>query len=141
MVQAESESKKRCRELKELEGKNIAHYSVMMSAFISSRIDANKAIFTFSSAAIALLVTLIDKVTSTLSVVLFSSAVLAFTVALISTLFIYVSNTKTIEAYIRSDREKQRDLELNKWVYVNYIAFAFGVFFVSLFAITKVWCS
>ncbi|KGJ89514.1 hypothetical protein [Colwellia psychrerythraea] len=139
MVQQESDIEKRIRELKELEGKNIAHYSVMMSTFISSRIDANKAIFTFSSAGIGLLVTLISEPNSTISVVLFSSAILAFVIAVISTLFIYIAHTNAIESYIRNEGSHKRDLNLKEWVYVNYIAFSFGVVFVALFAFLKLY--
>ena len=53
---AETSEEREQRLLRELEGKNVAHYSVMLTAFINARVDANKAIFAFSSTGIGLLI-------------------------------------------------------------------------------------
>lgn len=139
--ETETEKERKDRILKELEGKNIAHYSVMLSSYISSRTEPNKAIFTFSIAAIGLLLASYEKLASsncTISV-LYSLSMAGFLVAVLSTLFIYVAHTKAIESYIRNESEKQRDFILKKWAYINYTAFGLGVTFSSVLGIFKVY--
>ena len=58
---AETKEQQEQRKLEELKGKNIAHYSVMLTAFINARVDANKAIFAFSSTGIGLLIAMATK--------------------------------------------------------------------------------
>ncbi len=50
------------RKLRELEGKNIAHFSVMLSAWVQTKMERDKTLVTLSSAAIGLLITLITTV-------------------------------------------------------------------------------
>jgi len=50
---AETPQQEQQRKLNELEGKNIAHYSVMLAAYIAARVDANKGVFAFSRLALA----------------------------------------------------------------------------------------
>ncbi|MBD3654382.1 hypothetical protein [Kangiella sp.] len=141
MTEPETSSEKRDRKLKELEGKNIAHYSVMLSSYISTRVDANKAIFTFSLAAIGLLLAAYEKPTSSACYtnIFYSLSMLAFVIAVISTLFIYVANSKAIEAYIRSKEESKRDFKLQAWMYINYIAFGLGVLFTAVLGILNIY--
>ena len=141
MVQLESPAEERSRKLKELEGKNIAHYSVMLAAYISSRVDANKAIFTFSLAAIGLLLAAYEKPSSSICSIniAFSISMLSFVIAVISTLFIHVSNTSAIEAYIRNENESSRNFQLKSWVYINYVAFGLGVVFAAALGIINIY--
>jgi len=57
----ETEDQRQHRVLDEVKGKNVAHYSVMLAAYINARVDANKAIFVFSSTGIGLLITIANK--------------------------------------------------------------------------------
>jgi len=133
MTEPESEKERRDRALKELEGKNISHFSVMLSSYISSRTDANKAIFAFSSGAIGLLLASYEKLalSECAIFILYLLSMVGFVVAVISTLFIHVANAKAIEAYIRNDKEKERDFVLQTWAYINYIAFGLAITFTS----------
>lgn len=136
---AETEQQRQERELKELEGKNVAHYSVMLSAFINARIDANKAIFAFSSTGIGLLVAVTSnlKTASACSKLAYIVALIAFLFAVISTLFVYINNANAIESYIRNDGgEKNRDYKLKTWMYVNYILFGIGLVSIVVFSVT-----
>ena len=137
MADPETPQENRNRCLRELEGKNISHYSVMLSAYINSRIDVNKAIFTLASAAIGFLIAAFNEPFSATSVdgVLYALSMVAFVTAVISTLFIHVSHTKAINAYIRNENEKQRDFELTTWIYVNYVAFGIGVLLAAILAV------
>ncbi len=50
------------RQLKELEGKNIAHYSILLNAWINIEMKRDKILVTLSVAAIGLLVTILTTV-------------------------------------------------------------------------------
>jgi preprotein translocase subunit Sec61beta len=127
---AETEQQRQQRELEELKGKNVAHYSVMLAAYINTRVDANKAIFAFSSAGVGFLIATVNKLQqlSNFVKIVYAGALVAFFVAACSTLFVHVKNAKAIEFYIRSEgKEKAMDYELKTWKYVNYVSFAVGL--------------
>lgn len=136
----ETPEEERDRKLRELEGKNISHYSVMLAAYIGARIDANKAIFAFSSAGIGILVAVAEKVrkVSTCTQTMYLISLVAFLAAVISTLFVHVANAKAIESYITQDDEKSKEFKLKTWIYFNYIAFAVAVCFLVAASINYV---
>jgi len=55
----ESDEQREKRLLKELEGKNIAYYQTLLSSWIHTRMERDKAVITLSAAAIGLLVTIL----------------------------------------------------------------------------------
>ena len=59
---AETSEERQKRELEELKGKNIANYQVLLSAWIQTRMERDKAVVTVSAAGIGLLVTLLTTV-------------------------------------------------------------------------------
>lgn len=134
----ETDEQRQQRVLDELKGKNVAHYSVMLAAFIKARVDANKAIFAFSSSGIGLLIAIASKLqpVSTCIKIVYAGALVAFFVSACSTLLVFISNAKAIESYIRSEgNEKAMDFRLNTWKYVNYVSFAFGLALSLIFTI------
>jgi hypothetical protein len=138
---AETEEERQHRLLDELKGKNIAHYSVMLAAYINARVDANKAIFAFSSTGIGLLIAIANRLQQlgTYIKLIYIGALTAFFVAVCSTLLVYVRNAKAIESYIRSEgNEKSMDFKLNTWKYVNYISFAIGLALSLVFTIVGI---
>jgi len=58
----ETDEQKEKRLLKELEGKNIAYYQTLLSAWIHTRMERDKAVITLSMAAIGLLVTILTVI-------------------------------------------------------------------------------
>ena len=60
MVESNEEREKRC--LRELEGKNIAHYSAILSAWIRTKMERDKVLITLSAGGIGLLVTIFSTV-------------------------------------------------------------------------------
>ena len=127
---AETQEQQRDRTLEELKGKNVAHYSVMLAAYINARVDANKAIFAFSSTGIGLLIAIANKTQQlgTCVKIIYVGALLAFFVAACSTLLVFIRNAKAIESYIWSEgNEKAMDFKLNTWKYVNYVSFVVGL--------------
>jgi hypothetical protein len=138
---AETEDQRQQRALKELEGKNIAHYSVMLAAYINARVDANKAIFVFSSTGIGFLIATANKpqTLATCTKAIYIGALVSFFIAVCSTLFVHVMNANAIESYIRSEgQEKSMDFKLSTWKYINYIAFAVGLTLSLVFAVAGI---
>ena len=137
---AETEEQRQQRVLDELKGKNVAHYSVMLAAYINARVDANKAIFVFSSTGIGLLIAIAHKLQELSGgpKSIYIGALIAFFVAACSTLLVHILNAKAIESYIRSEgNEKSMDFKLNTWQYVNYISFAIGLALSLVFTIVE----
>jgi hypothetical protein len=134
----ESEEQRQQRVLKELEGKNVAHYSVMLAAYISAVVDPNKAIFTLSSAGVGLLVALVDRLTNltSFSKFLYCASLIFFSLTIISTLFVLGSNAKAIEGYIRDD--SRVGSKLKTWKYINYVLFAVSLTLMITLAIVLV---
>jgi hypothetical protein len=99
---AETEEQRTQRALEELKGKNVAHYSVMLAAYINARVDANKAIFAFSSTGIGLLIAIANKLQQVNACVkiVYVGALMAFFVAACSTLLVFKSNAEAIESYV-----------------------------------------
>lgn len=124
----------------ELKGKNVAHYSVMLAAYINARVDANKAIFAFSSTGIGLLIAIASK-QQQLSVcvkLVYVGALVAFFVAAFSTLLVFVGNAKAIESYIRNEgKEELMDFQLNTWKYINFFFFVVGLALSLVFTIAE----
>jgi hypothetical protein len=99
--------------LRELEGKNIAHYSVLLGAWIETRMERDKTLVTLSAAAIGLLVTILTTVgvNRFWEIPLFAVAVLSFIASIWSSLTIYQLNSQHLEAAIKGSSEKDPRLE------------------------------
>ncbi len=141
MVQPETDEERKVRLLKELEGKNIAHGSVMLSAYITSRLEVNKAIFTFSSAAIGLLVIVFKNPLSGTGIAsgFYILTMILFVAAIVSTLLVYASNANLIESYIKGEREKKEKyrLKLKKMIDINYFTFGLGIVSAAILAMLQ----
>jgi hypothetical protein len=127
---AETEEQRQQRLLDELKGKNVAHYSVMLAAYINARIDANRAILVLSSTGIGLLIAIANQLQplGTCAKVAYVAALIAFFATACSTLWVYVSNAEAIESYVRGEgNSKPADFRLNAAKYVNYVFFATGL--------------
>lgn len=138
---AETEGQKQQRMLDELKGRNIAHYSVLLTAYMNACVDANKAIFVFSSTAIVLLIAIVDKLqqSSICIKLVYIGALVTFFVAACSTLLVHICNAKAIESYIKNDRsEGPIKFKLKKWKYINYFSFAIGLALSLVFTIVGI---
>jgi hypothetical protein len=114
------------RVLKELEGKNIAHYSVLLSAWINTKMERDKTLVTLSAAAIGLLVTILTTVgvNNIWEIPLFVTAVSSFLVTIWSSLVIYQINSEHLESAIKGSSEK--DPRLVKYDKRSIKAFIIG---------------
>ncbi|WP_461521775.1 hypothetical protein [Porticoccus sp.] len=111
MPESTEEAEKRV--LRELEGKNIAHYSVLLGAWIQTKMERDKTLVTLSAAAIGLLVTILTTVgvKSIWEIPFFGIAVTSFLVTIWSSLVIYQLNSQHLENAIRGSSEKDPRLE------------------------------
>lgn len=114
------------RALRELEGKNIAFYSVLLSAWIETRMERDKTLVTLSAAAIGLLVTILTTAGAKhfCEILLFAVAVVSFLVTIRSSLVIYQLNCQHLEDAIRGSSE--RDPKLEKYDKRSLRAFIIG---------------
>jgi len=122
------ETKKQAEErtLRELEGKNVAHYSVLLSAWIETKMERDKTLVTLSAAGIGLLVTILTTVgvNNVWVIPLFAISVVAFLVTIWSSLVIYQLNSQHLEDAISGSSE--RDPRLEKYDKRSIRAFIIG---------------
>lgn len=111
MHESTEEAEKRV--LRELEGKNIAHYSVLLGAWIQTKMERDKTLVKLSAAAIGLLVTILTTVgvESIWEIPFFVIAVASFTVTIWSSLVIYQLNSQHLEDAIKGSSGKDPKLE------------------------------
>lgn len=127
MKLSETPEELRDRQLKELQGKNVAYYSAMLSAWIQTKMEHDKTLVTISSAAIALLVTLgtVVGVRSACEIAVFMIGIISFIVCIGITLRVYQLNSKLIEQELRDDETKRPRLK-------RYDRFAWTMFLVGM---------
>lgn len=109
----ESKEQAEKRALRELEGKNIAHYSVLLSAWIQTKMERDKTLVTLSAGAIGLLVTILTAVgvKSVWEIPFFIISITAFLTTIWSSLVIYQLNSQHLEEAIRGSSGKDPRLE------------------------------
>lgn len=106
MSQSPEEEKQRL--LREFEGKNVAHYSVMLQAWVDTRMERDRTIVTLSAAAIGLLATILTTVGVMHSgqIYLYGFAFIGFLVATVLSLLIYHRNSIHIEGALKGTSEQ-----------------------------------
>lgn len=114
------------RNQRELEGKNIAHYSTLLSAWIHTKMERDKTLVTISSAGIGLLVTILTTcgVSSLYLLILFLGAFIGFGLCIWTSLCIYQLNSTHLENELRSVNV---DLKLEIYDKRSLRAFLLGV--------------
>lgn len=124
MTESSEEAEKRAQ--RELEGKNIAHYSVLLDAWIETRMERDKTLVTLSATAIGLLVTILTTVgvKHFWEIPLFAVAMLSFLATIWSSLTIYQLNSQHLEAAIKGSSKK--DPRLERYDKLSICAFIVG---------------
>ena len=107
MVEPEKPEEARHRALRELEGKNVQHYSVLLAAWIQTRMERDRTIVALSAAAIGLLVTLLTTtgVPRWWLLIPYGTAFIGFAVSIGAALAIYQRNSEKIENDIRGSSD------------------------------------
>jgi hypothetical protein len=106
----ETKDEKRTRELKELEGKNISHYCVLLQTIIQSELHSVKTIITLSSVAIVLLFTVVTFKGSCTIIgpIVFGTSVFFFIVTIVfGLLFLNQASTRYEEELKGANNKKQ----------------------------------
>lgn len=91
-------------------GKDIAYYSAILNARISTNMERDKAILTLSSAGIGLIVTLLTTVgvSNLLNAFLLASAIIAFLAAIWFAIIIFEFNGDYLDADLDEDEPRRR---------------------------------
>ncbi len=134
---AESNEERQKRELRELEGKNIAHYQTLLSTWIETRMEQDKMVITLSAAAIGLLVTIITTVgIKGFWQYFFAVASFAgFIIATCGCLHIFQVNAKHLEESLRCQSTDDTSKLLKKLDRLTIICFYAGIVCAVLMAI------
>lgn len=111
MTESKEEHEK--RKIRELEGKNVAHYSVLLQAWIQTKMERDKTLVTLSAAGIGLLVTILTTtgVLKEWEILLYLGAFIGFLVTIWTSIKIYELNSQHIENELRQDSAKLIELE------------------------------
>ena len=134
----ESQDERDKRLFEELKGKNIAHYSVMLAAWMQTKMEHDKTLVTLSFGGIALLVTVINLtgLWSLWSVLLFVGAFVGFVVTIGCALVIYERNAAHIESELREER---RDFKLGLLDTILNFSFLFGAICAIFASTISIW--
>lgn len=110
---AESKEDREKRLLKELEGKNVAHYGTMLSAWIRTKMERDKVLLTLSVGGIGLLVTIFSTVgvKHWWEILLYVIAVIFFVTTITVCILIYDRNSKHIEDILRGKATRDHVLK------------------------------
>lgn len=114
----ETEDQREKRLLKELEGKNIAYYQTLLSSWIHTRMERDRAVITLSAAAIGLLVTILTAfgISGIWQRILVISAFVGFVGAIWVGLRIYELNADHLVESLKGGSGKSPKLErFDKW--------------------------
>ncbi len=133
----ENEAEREKRVLRELEGKNIANYSILLSAWIQTKMERDKTLVTLSAAAIGLLITVLTTVgvQKVWEIPLYIIAVSSFLTTIWSSLKIYELNSEHLEDSLRGKNGK--DPKLEKYDKRSIRAFVIGSCFALLIGVTS----
>jgi len=136
-VAPETKDEQDKRLLEELKGKNVAHYSVMLTAWMQTKMEHDKTLVTLSFGGIALLVTVINLtgLWSLWSIVLFASAFVGFLLTIGCALVIYERNAAHIESQIRGEIKDFKLELLDKFLKFSFLFGAVCAIFASTLSI------
>lgn len=125
----ESKEDEEKRLLRELEAKNVANYSILVKAWIDTRMARDKALVTLSAGGIGVLITLLTTVgvSHPWYIVLYAFSFLGFLVTIGLALHIYQLNSKMIENDMRGRSDEE--LNLPRWDKLLLASFGMGAVF------------
>lgn len=130
----ESDEGREKRLLRELEGKNVAHFSILLGWWIQSRMEFDKTLLTLSSVGIGLLITILitlgaQSSIDSLLLILFIGAFLGFVTCIGSTLTTYRLNSQYIEGELKTKDSAEVTLKLKNFDKLNLGSFILGIVF------------
>lgn len=133
----ESQEDREKRLLRELEAKNIAHYSVLLEAWIQTRMARDKSLVTLSAGGVGVLVTLLTTVgvSRPWQIWLYIGSFLGFLATIALALMIYQKNSEQIENDLRG--RSSEHLKLKAFDRASIATFGVGAFFAVAIAVSS----
>jgi hypothetical protein len=128
----ESREESESRRLRELEGKNVQHYAVLLRAWIETRMERDRTLVALSSAGIGLLVTILTTVGAPRAWMLFLylGSFFGFLATIWASIRIYQLNSDKLELEIRgTESPGYKPINLAPYDRFSVGAFLFGVVF------------
>lgn len=125
------------RESKELEAKTIAYYSVMLDAWVETRLARDKTLVSLSAGGVGVLVTLLTTkgVSHLWELGLYLGSFGGFLVTLLLALTLYQKNSELIENDLRGTSSEH--LKLKAFDQATIVAFCFGTLFAVSIAVSS----
>lgn len=133
----ESEDDREKRLLRELEAKNIAHYSVLLETWIQTRMARDKTLVTLSAGGVGVLVTLLTTlgISRPWQIWLYIGSFIGFLLTITLALVIYQKNSEQIENDLRG--RSSEHLRLKAFDRASVVAFCFGAVFAVSIAVSS----
>ena len=102
-MKIETDEEKDARELRELEGKNIQYYTVLVTTWTTTKMEHDKTLITISAAAIGLLITILTtkSIVELWLIFVYGLAFICYCVTIVSALIIFQKNSLYIENELR----------------------------------------
>ena len=138
MPESPEEAKKRY--LRELEGKNVQYYSVLLAAWIETRMERDRTLVMLSAAAIGLLVTILTAVglPRLWMVLLYVGAFAGFLLTIWTAIQIYKLNSEKIGHELRgSEAPNYRQINLEPYDRLSVAGFLVGTIFAIVIGISS----
>lgn len=134
---SESATEQEQCERREFEGKNIAHYSVLLQAWVDTRMERDRTIVALSAAGVALVVTILTTIgpKHAWEMGFYGGAVAGFVLAIAVSLFIFHRNSAHIEEAIRGS--SKNDPLLEKFDSIHTVAFLAGVILLAIVGVAS----
>lgn len=134
---AESSEDRDKRLLRELESKNVAHYSVMLDAWVQTRMARDKTLVTLSAGGVGVLVTLLTTkgVSHLWELGLYLGSFGGFLATLLLALTLYQKNSELIENDLRGTLSEY--LKLKAFDQATIVAFCVGTLFAVSVAVSS----
>ncbi len=128
----ESSEEAQKRRLRELEGENIQHYSVLLAAWIETRMDRDRTLVALSAAAIGLLVTILTAVglPQLWMILLYAGAFASFLLTIWAAIRIYQLNSAMLANELRgSEAPDFKQINLKPYDRLSVVSFSVGALF------------
>jgi hypothetical protein len=106
------------------EQKDVAYYSALINAWITSKMERDKTLVLMSGGGIGLLVTLLSTVGAKQcwKVILYSFAFIFFTLTIVICIIIFDKNSKHIEEVLNKGQTRDYALRrLDKWSLISFV--------------------
>ncbi|MBS0165522.1 MAG: hypothetical protein JSR29_05555 [Nitrospira sp.] len=133
----ESSEEREKRLLRELEGKTVAHYSVMLDAWVQTRMARDKTLIALSAGGVGVLVTLLTTkgISQLWEIVLYLFSFLGFLITIGLALKVYQKNSELIENSLRE--KSSGHLKLEAYDRATIRAFYCGAIFTFAVAVSS----